>query len=390
MKDVKLNLIHKYIELEKKKAITLKHLLIDGQKCIGLKYYPDRIIDALLKEFSDLRWSQEFGMSYLINHPKNVQLIFQKFKGICWVDCRNFFPDKPVHHGAEKPDLNGIRKRYKSKNYRVCPEEYLQKLELRKYAQNTCRTYVQLFEKFLNHFADWQPQEIDEQNIRTYLQKLIKEGKSDSYINQSINSIKFYYEIVMEMPNRFYSIERPLKRKKLPKVLSKDEIKGIVAHAGNIKHKCIIEVLYSAGLRREELLNLKIEDIDSKRMLIRVNRGKGGKDRNTLLSKTLLNHLRIYYVKWKPKEYLFEGLGGGKYSPTSVANIIERAAKRYGIRKKITPHMLRHSFATHLLEEGTDLRYIQSLLGHNSTKTTEIYTHVAVKHFEAIKNPLDC
>jgi site-specific recombinase XerD len=124
-------------------------------------------------------------------------------------------------------------------------------------------------------------------------------------------------------------------------------------------------------------------------MLIRVNGGKGGKDRQTLLSKNVLRDLRIYYMKWKPKEYLFEGPGYRKYTASSVRSIVLRAAKNAGIRIRVTPHMLRHSFATHLLEDGTDLRYIQSLLGHNSSRTTEIYTHVAVKHFNSIKNPLD-
>ncbi|MEO0334485.1 MAG: tyrosine-type recombinase/integrase [Bacteroidota bacterium] len=148
-------------------------------------------------------------------------------------------------------------------------------------------------------------------------------------------------------------------------------------------------ILLQLGLRRGELLNLKLTDVDSKRMLIRVKSGKGGKDRYTLLSKTLLNDLRQYYRLHTPKEYLFEGQYGGKYSGRSVGQLLAQAAQRAGVRKRVTPHMLRHSFATHLLESGTDLRYIQSLLGHSSSKTTEIYTHVAVNSFKSIKNPLD-
>ena len=157
----------------------------------------------------------------------------------------------------------------------------------------------------------------------------------------------------------------------------------------NIKHRCILCLLYSAGLRRGELLNLKVTDIDSKRMLIRVDGGKGRKDRFTLLGETMLQDLRRYFVKYRPNEYLFEGAMGGKYSAKSVATIVKRAAEYAGIRKRVTPHILRHSFATHLLEQGTDLRYIQSLLGHNSSRTTEIHTHVAVNNFKNIKNPLD-
>ena len=166
-------------------------------------------------------------------------------------------------------------------------------------------------------------------------------------------------------------------------------MKELINSTNNIKHRCIVSLLYSAGLRRSELINLKIENIDSKRMLIRVENGKGGKDRYTILSKKLLVDLRYYYKKWKPNKYLFEGASGGKYSPTSIKEIVRKAAIKAKIHIRVTPHMLRHSFATHLLESGTDLRYIQTLLGHSSPKTTEIYTHVASTTFNSIKNPLD-
>ena len=164
---------------------------------------------------------------------------------------------------------------------------------------------------------------------------------------------------------------------------------AIIEHTNNIKHRCIVSLLYSAGLRRIELLNLKLEDIDSKRMVIKVRSGKGNKDRFTILSEKLLGDLRKYYKEWRPTNFLFEGPGRKAYSPESVSSIVKNAAKKANIKKKVTPHMLRHSFATHLLESGTDLRYIQVLLGHRSTKTTEIYTHVATNIFLKIKNPLD-
>lgn len=204
-----------------------------------------------------------------------------------------------------------------------------------------------------------------------------------------VNSIKFYYEIVLGFPNRFYSIERPRKQKKLPIILSKEEVVKIIESTNNIKHRCILSILYSAGLRRSELINLKIQDIDSKRMVIKINDAKGNKDRYTLLAQSFLVDLRKYYQQYKPQEYLFEGISGGKYNGASIANILKYASNNARINKHITPHTLRHSFATHLLENGTDLRHIQLLLGHSSTKTTEIYTHVATHSFKNIKNPLD-
>jgi site-specific recombinase XerD len=171
---------------------------------------------------------------------------------------------------------------------------------------------------------------------------------------------------------------------KLPKLLSKEEIIKMLQHTTNIKHRCIISLLYFSGLRRGELLNLKINDIDSKSMVIKVNCAKGNKDRVTVLSSSILSDLRNYYKDYKPKEFLFEGQNGQKYSGTSILKIVSKSAKSAGINKKVTPHMLRHSFATHLLENGTDIRYIQLLLRHSSTKTKEIYTHVANKFFKDI------
>jgi site-specific recombinase XerD len=193
----------------------------------------------------------------------------------------------------------------------------------------------------------------------------------------------------MEMPNRFYAIERPIKEERLPEVLSKEDINRMIMATRNIKHRVIIGLLYSAGLRRSELLRLEPKDIDSERMLIRVRQGKGKKDRTTLLGKKILKELRLYYKVYRPEKYLFEGSKGKPYSAASVLKIVKRAAKQAGVEKRVYPHILRHSFATHLLEQGTDLRYIQVLLGHNSSKTTEIYTYVADNAFKNINNLLD-
>lgn len=224
--------------------------------------------------------------------------------------------------------------------------------------------------------------------MRNYLQKLIQDGKSNSYVNLAVNSIKFFYEVVHGMPNRFYSIERPRKQKQLPNVISKEEVMRLMEHTNNIKHKCVVGLLYSSGLRRGELLNLLVTDIDSKRMMVHIKNAKGNKDRYSILSPSILKDLKEYYKAYRPSNYLFEGSKGGKYSVTSVLKLIDSAAVRAGIAKKVTPHMLRHSFATHLLENGTDLRHIQLLLGHSSTKTTEIYTHVANRSFMDIKDLL--
>ena len=371
------------------KKVHLKHLLIDNRKMIGIKYYSDKVIDALISQLPGIRYSDHYNMAYLPNRRENLNKIFNTFRGVAWVNVNSFFPNRVLNRDNEPLNIDSYRKRKIKPGYRVCPDAFLQKLELKKYAFNTARIYISCFERFINHYADRQLLDLDEQDIRLYLQQLVKDGKSDSYINQAVNSIKFYYEIVLGMPNRFYDIERPRKKETLPSVLSKEEVFAMITAATNIKHKCIISLLYSAGLRRSELINLKISDIDRKRMTVRVVQSKGNKDRYTLLGERMLSELRKYYIAWKPVEYLFEGARGGKYSETSVAQVVKKAAEKAGISKRVTPHMLRHSFATHLLEDGTSLRHIQILLGHRSSKTTEIYTHVATNDLKLIRNPLD-
>jgi site-specific recombinase XerD len=373
----------------KRKSITLKHLFIDHKKYVGLQFYPDKTIQDLVKKLSNVKWSKTYEMAIVPNNKEAIDEIFQVFRGHAWINSNQFFSNRPMKEGDSAPDLEHYRNRTIIKDRKTCPESYFQKLELKRYAKNTVKTYISLFENFINYYYDQDIDSLNENDIRAYLQVLIQEGKSNSYVNQAINSIKFYYEIVMEMPNRFYSVERPRKHRKLPKVISKENITALINNTNNLKHRCIVSVLYSAGLRRAELINLKISDIDSHRMVIMVRDAKGNKDRMTILSKKVLEDLREYIKKYKVKKWLFEGPHGEQYSSTSIRQILKNAAKRAGIRQNITPHMLRHSFATHLLEAGTDLRYIQSLLGHSSTKTTEIYTQVAIHNIKGIESPLD-
>lgn len=371
------------------KHITLKHLKINNKKYIGLKFNSDKVLNSLIKELNNVTWNEDFRMFCLPNSRDNLNKIFNLFRGVAWINTNYFFEKSNAKQLDEVFNVEWIRNRTLDTNFRTCPESFLQKLELKRYANNTVKSYVSCFEKFINFYPDKPLDQLDEQDVRFYLQSLVKANWSNSFINQNINSIKFYYEIVLGMPNRFYDIERPRPQKKLPVVLSKDEVKRLINATNNLKHKSILSTIYSAGLRRSELINLKLKDIDSSRMMIKINDAKGNKDRYSLLAKTTLQDLRAYYIKFKPKTYLFEGRNGSKYSATSIASIINYAQSNAGIKKPVTAHTLRHSFATHLLEAGTDLRYIQLLLGHNSTKTTEIYTHVATNAYTAIKNPLD-
>jgi site-specific recombinase XerD len=290
----------------------------------------------------------------------------------------------------QKQKIKARKSRFDIVNFRNCPAEYINKLKELRYSQNTIDTYKHMFEEFINYYPETEIHEIDDEKIIDFLRYLVNERNiSGSYQNQSINSIKFYYERVLGGQRKLYTIDRPRKEKFLPEVLSEEEVIQILNATENLKHKAIFMTIYSAGLRISELINLRIKDIDSARMQIRVEQAKGKKDRYTLLGSKTLEILRKYVAEYKPKEWLFEGAKGERYSSSSIQANLKIAVDKVGIKKRITVHTLRHSFATHLLEAGTDIRYIQSLLGHSSGKTTEIYTHITRKGFDQIISPLD-
>jgi len=275
-------------------------------------------------------------------------------------------------------------------NYRRCPEEYRLKLIELRYSDKTVKSYINMFEEFINFYFTMDIKNIDETQIIKFLRYLVMERKvSTAYQNMSINAIKFYYEKVLGGQRKFYFIDRPRKEKTLPVVLNTEEVIKIIQITRNIKHKAIIMLAYSSGLRLGEMVRLKQTDIDRERMQIRVEQSKGRKDRYTKLSKKFLSVYDRYLDVYGPKEWVFEGSDTRQYSERSIQNIVKKAVELAGISKKITVHTLRHTFATHLLEDGADLRYIQEMLGHESSKTTEIYTHVTTKGFDNINSPLD-
>ena len=246
-------------------------------------------------------------------------------------------------------------------------------------------SFLQLAEKKYSH-----PLEITEADIEKYLfWKIEKHRIGTSYQRLIVASIdKFFLSMFNTQLNIKHLYPRT-RNKSLPVYLTTREMSRLMNNVTNLKHKCIVQLLYGCGLRLNELLHLKLTDVDSKNKIILIRNAKGGKDRVVMLSPLLLESLKRYYQVYHPEEYLIEGQGGGVYSEKSVQNIVKNAASKAGIIKKVTPHTLRHSFATHLLENGTDIRYIQELLGHRSVNTTEIYTHITDVAQSKIKSPLD-
>ncbi|HHV85036.1 MAG TPA: tyrosine-type recombinase/integrase [Petrimonas sp.] len=246
-------------------------------------------------------------------------------------------------------------------------------------------SFLQLAEKKYSH-----PLEITEADIEKYLfWKIEKHRIGTSYQRLIVASIEKFFLSMFNTQLNIKHLYPRTRNKSLPVYLTTREMSRLMNNVTNLKHKCIVQLLYGCGLRLNELLHLKLTDVDSKNKIILIRNAKGGKDRVVMLSPLLLESLKRYYQVYHPEEYLIEGQGGGVYSEKSVQNIVKNAASKAGIIKKVTPHTLRHSFATHLLENGTDIRYIQELLGHRSVNTTEIYTHITDVAQSKIKSPLD-
>lgn len=263
-------------------------------------------------------------------------------------------------------------------------------IKLKGYSFKTRKTYIEHIKRF-SSFINKNLDDIVPEDVRQYTLFLLENQKvSHSYVNQSISAIKFLSNEVLKQNKNITLITRPKKENKLPNVLSFQEVSRILVALKNEKHKTILFLIYSAGLRVGEVVKLKPQDIDSERMLIHVVQGKGKKDRYTVLSEIALEQLRKYYKLYKPDKWLFPGQDEEEYiTERTVQRVFENACTLAKITKQVSVHSLRHSFATHLLESGIDLRYIQELLGHASSKTTEIYTHVTQKNLSSIQSPLD-
>ncbi len=269
-------------------------------------------------------------------------------------------------------------------------ERFRNMLAMKGYSGNTIRTYTGEFLRLLRLLGDVYINDLKKEHIHSYLLWLIKKQHySETHVHTAVNAIKFYFEKVENKDKEYFDLPRPKKPMLLPDILAEEEVVQIIKATENLKHRTLIMTAYSAGLRVSELVKILVNDIDSKRMTIHIRGGKGKKDRMVTLSKVLLEALREYYKVYKPAHYLFEGVEGKPYSSRSAQIVLAKAKGLANIKKPGSIHSLRHSYATHLLEGGTDIRYIQELLGHRSIQTTLKYTHVSVKNIQAIQSPLD-
>ena len=288
-------------------------------------------------------------------------------------------------------DSENAHSAVKANRHASSMERYIDWLKARRYSANTIKVYSEATRIFLIFLADKQEHEITNEDLDRFNKDyILARNLSSSFQNQFVNAVKLYFRIVQNRQLKPEMIIRPKREKLLPNVLSKEEVKNILHSTRNLKHKMMLSLIYSCGLRCSECLALRPMHIDSKRMLVIIKQSKGRKDRIVPLSEKILVQLREYFKSYRPQQYLFEGqVKGEMYDARSLQSVLKQNVARAGIRKPVTLHWLRHSYATHLLENGTDLRYIQELLGHASSRTTEIYTHVSTHNLQRIRSPFD-
>ncbi len=373
-------------------VVRLQPMLVgDGQTTvISVTFRYSQQVYETLRYSSLATWQREQKCFTIPEGGQHLQQLAQDLEGVGWL----WLSQELVVRDVVLLRQLWEQTYHKKEDYIPCPIDYLEKLFLLNYSMNTIRTYHSLLLRFLNSHKEKGLEQVNtftEEAINQYHRQMVQTANySCSFINQSINAIKFYYQRVLGRHEvQLRNVERPEKPDRLPTVLSKQEVLKILSATDNLKHKCLLQLLYSGGLRIGEVINLKLTDIKSERNMLFIRGGKGKKDRTTVLSQRLLENLRNYYKGYKPKEWLFEGQYGGQYTADSIRNVFRACMAKAEIKTKATPHTLRHSFATHLLEQGTDLRYIQTLLGHRSSKTTEIYTHVTTYALDKIVSPLD-
>lgn len=334
-----------------------------GESRIAVHFEKDAVILARIKQFEDTKWSQQLKVWHLPATEEN-RIRF-----------------KLATASSLLPSEEG--------NIQI--EKFQQWLKSKRYSESTINTYKEALKSFFVFFNTVAIAELTNEDVIKYNNEFIlKKQLSASYQNQITNAIKLYFKTIKYTKIEIDKIHRPKRAKVLPNVLSKEEVKTILEAHNNIKHKMMLSLIYSCGLRCGELLALKPIHIDSKRNIVVLKNAKGQKDRIVPLSPKILEMLRNYYKAFRPTTFLFEGQTAGMlYDSRSLQLVLKQALKKARITKPVTLHWLRHSYATHLLESGTDLRYIQELLGHSSSKTTEIYTHVSTKSIQQIKSPFD-
>lgn len=365
------------------KTIVLKNGYFGKNAVIQLEFPFDFELKELVKTCPGCQWDPKqkvWWVPYTEDQPTALLLFF---KGKAWLDYSRFQTGKPSVSYPELPPLTEVI----TGEVRAF-EDWMRN---KRYSESTNKTYRESIGIFFRHLNNKPLEQIDNGDFEKFNKEyIIKRGYSASFQNQVVNALKLFFQTRQQRKLDIGLIYRPKRPKILPNVLSKEEVKAILEAHANVKHKAMLSLIYACGLRRSELLKLKPLDVDSKRGILLIRNAKGKKDRIAPLPEKMIALLREYYKACRPDVWLFEGQRrGDQYSEKSLQSVLKQALFKAKVKKPVSLHWLRHSYATHLLENGTDLRYIQELLGHNSSKTTELYTHVSTKSLQNIKSPFD-
>ena len=377
--------------------ITLQPLFHRGQEQIALQYTYHPALNELLKKVPRIRWTRTHRLWYGPLDKTFYTDMAAAVKGQAALKTevlKKYMQQRQLVIGTRaqvSAKMAGIlQKQPLSDENSEAYQKYQQLLQLKGYSPNTIKSYCHSFHFLLRVLGKVPVNSLLPKHIHAYLLWLIqKKGYSETAVHTAVNAIKFYFEQVEKKDKSYYDLPRPKKPQKLPDILATSEIKKLLQQVSNVKHKALLMTSYSAGLRVSELVHLKFTDVDSTRMMLHIRCGKGKKDRMVPLSAILLQTLRAYYKQYKPQTYLFEGQAGQPYSTRSAQEILKRWKAATGLRKSGSIHSLRHAYATHLMESGIDIRYIQTLLGHKSISTTMRYTHVSQRSMAGIQSPLD-
>ncbi len=379
-----------------KTSVLIKPITHKNEKRIGVIFSFDKALNEIAKTVNGYKYSKTLKHFHYPNTKETLRKLAENFTAVAEVKMEGAF-DKPVKEQTENTVLTAGKTNTAELVWELSPEgkQKIQKfkywLQSKRYSASTITTYADALKAFLKFYRHKPVAEINNEDVINFNNEFVlKHGLSSSYQNQVVNAIKLFFKTVENKTIDVDLIHRPKRQKLLPNVLSKEEVKLILNAHNNIKHKTMLSIIYSCGLRCGELIALKPEHVDDKRGVLIIKQAKGRKDRIAPLSNKIVDMLREYHNANKPDVYLFEGqIKGEPYDSGSLQKVLKQAVEKVKINKPVTLHWLRHSYATHLLENGTDLRYIQEILGHSSSKTTEIYTHVSTKNIQKITSPFD-
>jgi len=364
--------------------IALENIALHGTKKIAIRFKYNFLAKEYLKELKGVYWSNTFKVFYIDFTREHFKLLYNHLRVKKWeIDFSNLNFDEPLYH-SDKLKLK-IPKKTTVTQYSI--SSFGNWMAQKRYSPSTINTYMSMLDLFFRYHTNKKIEEITEADIVVFNQEyILRNNYSATFQNQLINAIKLFFKKYNNTHLQLETLERPKKSRKLPEVMNINEVSALLQGVKNLKHKTLLSLIYAGGLRIGEALNITLKDIDSKRLMLHLKNAKGRKDRYVPLSVKILDLIRSYYKAYRPKIYLFEGKSkGDKYTQSSARSVFKKATAKAGINKIVTLHTLRHSYATHLLESGTDIRLIQELLGHKDPKTTMIYTHVSTKSLQNIE-----